>query len=491
MTVYYVRKTGDDITGDGTTALPWLTIPKAVTALAAGDTLKIGSGTYASNSGSGYLSLANLAYASTVTIESESGSNDVIIQGASSSTYNTRITGTTAKITFKNLTFAMRVNTNASAIKIETGANLTVESCAATVLSGTSARYGFWLSGASGTASSNITFTSCSVTSDGTNKVTGMLATTASSTLTNLTLTNCMFDVSEVGNNPSRMALNITGDVTGVTITGGTYTSTSSDLPAIYIVGAAGHHVTDVTLTGVTGSGYAQGARIVGCDNLTITNGIFTSVDAIGLLIGTDGFTGESVTGTITGARASSEHSHAMLIGAGATGIVITGITSIATEAPDIGFVFKEALNCSLINSVIFGGGTAALYFKASTGCSAIGNRIGNSTGYCLQFANNNISLNKVVGATVTNNRFFASGSASLFNIGADVDLGAGNVVDYNYLRITGTGNFGDVYGTEDITTLAGVRTAWSTYETGSNDAHSSMWVHSPVIYQLIGSVKR
>lgn len=45
-TTYYVRKTGNDTTGDGSSGNPWLTVYKGLTTIANTDTLKIGDGTY-------------------------------------------------------------------------------------------------------------------------------------------------------------------------------------------------------------------------------------------------------------------------------------------------------------------------------------------------------------------------------------------------------------------------------------------------------------
>lgn len=43
---YYVKTTGNDTTGDGSNGNPWLTVPKGLRSLSAGDTLNICAGTY-------------------------------------------------------------------------------------------------------------------------------------------------------------------------------------------------------------------------------------------------------------------------------------------------------------------------------------------------------------------------------------------------------------------------------------------------------------
>ncbi len=113
MATYYVRKAGNDTTGDGSTGNPWLTLSKAMTVIAAGDTVNVGDGTYEENTaGSGYWQLGK-DLASDATIQAESGSSGaVIISGSSHANYNVLNTGTINHLVFKYLTFTQRVASN-------------------------------------------------------------------------------------------------------------------------------------------------------------------------------------------------------------------------------------------------------------------------------------------------------------------------------------------------------------------------------------------
>jgi hypothetical protein len=46
MAIKYIATTGNDTTGDGSLALPWLTFAKALTGTSAGDTITVGAGTF-------------------------------------------------------------------------------------------------------------------------------------------------------------------------------------------------------------------------------------------------------------------------------------------------------------------------------------------------------------------------------------------------------------------------------------------------------------
>lgn len=56
---YHVETTGNDSTGDGSSGAPWLTISKAITAATAGDTISVGSGTFAGFTSSASGSVGN------------------------------------------------------------------------------------------------------------------------------------------------------------------------------------------------------------------------------------------------------------------------------------------------------------------------------------------------------------------------------------------------------------------------------------------------
>lgn len=70
MATWYIATTGNDTTGDGSSALPWLTISKAHTAASSGDTVICKAGTY---------TLVTQVFSKSLTIQGETGDpNDVI-----------------------------------------------------------------------------------------------------------------------------------------------------------------------------------------------------------------------------------------------------------------------------------------------------------------------------------------------------------------------------------------------------------------------------
>lgn len=105
MATYYVRKTGNDDTGDGSTESPWLTISKALASAGfGGHTILVGDGTYAENSGDGYWTI-NVNFSTLVTIAPESGTyGGVIFRAASPDTYDI-VFANAVNLTFDKIDF--------------------------------------------------------------------------------------------------------------------------------------------------------------------------------------------------------------------------------------------------------------------------------------------------------------------------------------------------------------------------------------------------
>ena len=103
MTTYYVATSGLDSNTGLTTGDPFQTIDKFLTVAIAGDECAIFNGTYAEDSGSGYLDITNKDYASEVHLYSYTG--DVLITGASG-LYNVKADkGTIQNLKFSNIDF--------------------------------------------------------------------------------------------------------------------------------------------------------------------------------------------------------------------------------------------------------------------------------------------------------------------------------------------------------------------------------------------------
>lgn len=122
MATYYVRKDGNDTTGDGSTGSPWLTISKAILTadLTGPHTINVGAGTYQeSTSGTGYLYFNRSFLAETI-VQSESGNpDDVIVQSLSSTTFTVRIGPQADYVTLKDLTITPRLNTMISCVRCQ------------------------------------------------------------------------------------------------------------------------------------------------------------------------------------------------------------------------------------------------------------------------------------------------------------------------------------------------------------------------------------
>lgn len=106
MTTYYVRKTGDDSTGDGSTGAPWLTLAKALSTVSSygNHTILVGDGTYAEDNGGGVWTI-NEPFGATVTIKPENDTfGGVIVRAAGTATYEILIAGA-VNITFDKIDF--------------------------------------------------------------------------------------------------------------------------------------------------------------------------------------------------------------------------------------------------------------------------------------------------------------------------------------------------------------------------------------------------
>ena len=94
MADVYISPTGNDTTGTGTSGLPWLTISKAVTSSASGDTIHCGAGTY---------TWVSQAFASARTIVGDAGAAATIFDGASGNVnWGADISLAISDLTFQN-----------------------------------------------------------------------------------------------------------------------------------------------------------------------------------------------------------------------------------------------------------------------------------------------------------------------------------------------------------------------------------------------------
>lgn len=416
MSVYYVRVGGSDA-ADGSSATPWLTISKALATVVSGDTVYVGTGTYAeSTSGSGYLSIAQ-TFVDDVTIASESGvATDVVIQGASSASNNTLIGGNASHIVFSYVSFAMRVNTTSHAIRIANSTHLYFDHCRFTVLTnGGQANVAVALQPSGATTIDDITFDTCIVAHSGANNAKGVsVFWTASNVIQNVSFYDCTMDMTQ---------------------------------DCLYLQG---------------GSGYI------------VSGGSYQSDTVHAVCFGADAATGGNPTsGQVLDTTITCTSGHAILFGHGSLNMTMTDCT---IYGGDHAIVFKESTGHIATGCTVYCGTASAVYFKAATNCvfteGTIYGQQATSVGLIELAAGdtgNKTSLSGVthsevlITATVTGTEVFSWATAT-------GDDGYG-INDYNRYSL-GKGTWGSVRGTT-IRSLDHLRAVWSTYSVTNNDSHS------------------
>lgn len=421
MGVYYVRKDGNDTTGDGSTGNPWLTISKALASvsLAGGHTINVGAGTYNENTSSLNYCYVTQAFLDWVTIQPEVSGGSVIITGNGSVVYTLRFNG--AKyIKFLNVSIVDDVAKDQATIyfgDVALGSYIAFENC---VITGTKSADDRWLVRANMTgtnALNHISFTGCALSQANAAKTVGfsLIRAVATPTLDDISITNCSVDTQ------------------------------------------------------------GSACQILGCTNLKIQGGSYICHQAIyGILTGLDSASGGiETTGYIRSAYVKSFLSHSLLVGNGAANFEVSGCN---VEGGDHGIVVKENSNTSVLNNAIRGGSVAALRFKAAVGCVAKGNVISNNVAVCVK-AGVGDTGNKCGTIEFTENKVIGEGSAAIFSWGGDTEDSGGCVVDKNSYRPNGSAAFGAVRSDSSVLNLTELRAAWAGYGDGSNDSHSRLFV--------------
>lgn len=423
MAIIYVRTTGNDTTGNGSTGTPYKTLVKALTVAVAGDTILMGAGTYAEDSGSGYLYLNNLNYASYVRIEPESGVNDVVITGTSA-TYSMQI-ASASRIMFRRVTFRSQdqnvtnvtrfVTANMSALKfIECVYQVIGKSGVTNVAVGSA-----WTSGT--VTISDIEFVGCTVEQIGTYYVAGLL-----------------LDASGLTNRPSDIRI--------------------------------------INHKSIIGS---FGIRMMGVSRFIIANpdcvSFDTAISVNTIQVGEDNYTGTDITGIIVNPKSYSVNGHGMVIGGGCSdihldrGVIIGGANASSGQ----GLVIKNATGYRISNVSVVGGYLSTLYIKAASGglIEKSGFYARFSTASALRVGINSENNSKA-GNNALRQNYFYSYNAPIFDWqGSSGDAG-GNFCNQNVYAARGASTLGTVYGAS-VTTLAGVQAAWSAYDVPNNDSAS------------------
>ena len=457
MATYYVRKGGNDTTGDGSTGNPWLTLGKALTIAVATDTVNMGDGTYVEGGAGSYLAISkNLA--DWLTIQAENGATGAVtITGNGSGSGNVLITGTTSHVRFKYLTFGMAAGSGNSAFRINAAANnLDFEYCTFTPIAGANAVF-YVVTSSFAWASTAFTGCTFNAPATPTNFWAISSGVSGTGTISGITFTGCAFHGGSYG-------------CVQTTFSNCTFDTCSFDGTASAIV--AYNSPANVTITNCSFANSSYAIWCNGGSNWIVNGGVVNTYGAgPSLTFGFDGASGNATSVTITGMTITHPialSGHALLMGAGCIGCVVNGVNVVS--AYDYAIVVKEHTGTEIKNCVLNSGSSAALYYKAATSPNAHDNILIANRGYCFQLLKGD-SGDKSLNWTLRNNSMRVRGNGAFMNIGTSTDDAGGGVCDYN--RYSGR-SWGALQGTA-IASLGALRTQWAAYGGGSNDSHSSV----------------
>lgn len=364
-----------------------------------------------------------------MTVEGESGApGAVIITGASNATFNTYTdggSGSNAYNRFRNVTFGVRVATNASAIRIDRTDRMELVNCYATApTDATGSKFALHL------------------------------VTSGAMSIANLT------------------------------VEGGVYTGGVANSHAIFAQGVSGSGtVVGLTLRDVEASGILSALTLSGdVTNFLVEGGKYLSTGSAGIVAGQNSATAAgTLTGTLRGfvLDQSGSAGQALLLGAGCSGVVVEAFD---LRAGNYGIMARSSTGSVIRDGTSRAGGHAsaasgsAVYFRGATG-----SRVERCT--LLKRAGVNgvvqVGADGAAAGTITcvDNEIVSYGGMALEwgTAGAAGDSG-GSINDRNVYDLRGpAATLGSVYGTTGITTLGGLRTAWASYDVTTNDAKSGM----------------
>jgi len=487
----HVSKSGNDTTGDGSYALPYLTIGKAVSVVssAGGKTIWVNAGTYAENNAAlGYLTFATKAYDAPLVIRSKPG-DSVTLTNASGSMV-IRFNGVCNRIIFHGLNIVSAAGSTTLAT-VNSGSNAAnnVEFRECTFADASSNTFGMFFQGTS--VSSGVAIKRCAFSSAGNF---AQYFTNCSG----LRLIGNSYSSTGSGGGHALRLLQISGNcfVNENTIAQPNQLTTSrgiyqeSALAAATVLTVKRNTVTspgrmiDLTggATGISVAIYCEQNVLSGGRGIELSGGVqgsrcssnrVTASGSVGIGWPTD--SGSSLIASdseIDGNEilATGAVGHGLLIGVNSESAVVRGNISDARPGGTYGLVLKGDAH-TVEGNTFYGGNFQAVYLKGATDCLVQNNSINQtiSGGQAIDFAddgvieaaNNEITDNDI---TVTDGVLYGFVAA---------DIGAGNVVDGNRITVSGSGAWGSMFGAF-VGSLAAVRASWvANYDVTTNDATS------------------
>ena len=422
MGTYYVRKSGNDGTGDGSTGAPWLTINKALATvpITGGHTILVGNGTYAEDTGPGlnYL-MVQRQFVDYVTVQPELGAaGDVTLTNGAVTTYCLRLDASQyVRFKWLKITSTSHLNDAYCSLIYMTGAvmnHFEFIGCTLTVNSTALGTQWCWLHQG---IVVHVVFDSCTIRQTGANEVVGIRCNRATAAIDDIQVLNC--NIQLVGT-----CVYGFDHVTNFVVDGGYYESTGAGIPSISI--------------------------------------------------GYDGSSAGAVTGFVKNAVIKSAASHALLIGSGTSNVEAAYNTICAG---DNGIVIKENSGANVHNNKIIGCAATqnGIYCKAATNPVIQYNQIIVPAGNCTKVGQNSSTTNKSSGVTFRYNTCkVICSTGHLIWWGGAADDSGGGVCDYNKYRSgSAMAAWGAVRADADVNNLAELRAAWVGYGDGSNDSHS------------------
>lgn len=432
----YVSTTGNDTTGNGSKATPYLTLTKAFTVAVAGDGILIANGTYAEGAAGSYWTISkNLA--NWLTIEPELGqTGDVTITGNGNATYNTYFASATqSHMRFKWIKFGMSEG-SAQALRI-TGTVSYLEFIGCAVVSVSGATEGIYISAG---ALTNSLLSFCTVLAPASNSFLGVRVSIAAGY--DLTINNS----------------NLSGSAN---FAGG---------KGLYVTGALGGSiaVNNTTMTAGMPSSVPTGGTV------TYTNCTFVGDEVIAGADGTGDGNQAAALATVKYINCTvikiNTTGHALILGYGCTQSLVDNVT--IPSAYDYALVLKEHTGTEVRNCHLTGGSSSALLYKAVIGVNCHDNvLVGTGTSGAFQLRNGD-SGNKCQNWILQTNAINVSSGKAL-QIGNDTHDAGGGVCDYNTYQ--NSSGLGIVRNDANVANLTELQAAWADYDVTTNDVHSTV----------------